>query len=259
MIYINDKEKLNKIKQEKDIFVITDFDRTLTTKQSEPSMGVVPEYLGGKCLEDRLKIFNHYRPIELDYSLEDEVKQKYMRDWAQESYNLLSKYITKEIIDKSLENANLHLRTGAKEIFEDLKAKNIPIVIMSSGIGNIVEEFLKKENYVAKNVSIVSNFFEFENDKAYIDLNNIMATSNKEYERIPSDIKCKIENKKAGLLFGDLVEDLKMVRKEDLNKILTFGFLDEKIESNIEKFNKNFDIVLTGNEDFGTVKEILRR
>ena len=49
MIYINNKEKLERIKKEKDFFVITDFDRTLTTKSSEPSMGVVPEYLGGEC------------------------------------------------------------------------------------------------------------------------------------------------------------------------------------------------------------------
>ena len=69
MIYINNNEKLNRIRKEKDIFVITDFDRTLTTKQSEPSMGVIPKFLGGKCLEERLKLYNHYRPIELDYSL----------------------------------------------------------------------------------------------------------------------------------------------------------------------------------------------
>ena len=70
MIYINNEKKLKRIKNEKDIFVITDFDRTLTTKESEPSMGIIPEYLGGKCLEERLKIFKHFRPIELDYTID---------------------------------------------------------------------------------------------------------------------------------------------------------------------------------------------
>ena len=257
MIYVNNEEKLKRLKKENDFFVVTDFDRTLTTKQSEPSMGIIPEYLGGKCLEERLKIFHHYRPIELDYSLDKEIKQELMQEWAKASFNLLSKYITEDIIDKSLENANLHLRNGAKDFLDDLNSKNIPVIVMSSGIGNIVEAFLGKENCLYNNY-IVSNFFEFDKEKAIIDLEDIMATSNKEYKRIPESVKKDaIENKKAGLLFGDLVEDLKMVEKEKLNNTLTFGFLDENIENNLEEFNKNYDIVLTENEDFNTVKKIL--
>ena len=259
MIYINNKEKINRIKNIKDFFIVTDFDRTLTTKQSEPSMGIIPKFLGGKCLEERLKIFNHYRPIELDYTLEEELKQKYMRDWAKESFNLLSKYVTEEVVAKSLINANLHLRIGVKEFLKKLNEKNIPVIIMSSGIGNIVEGFLKKENCLYNNTVIVSNFFEFCENKVKIDLNNIMSTSNKEYIRTPKNVRDKIENKNAGLLFGDLVEDLKMVNKEILNKTLTFGFLDDNVEDNLEKFNNNFDIVLTENADFNIVKDILRR
>ena len=257
MIYINNKEKLNKIRQEKDIFIITDFDRTLTTKESEPSMGIIPEYLGGKCLEKRQKIFNHYRPVELDYTLEPTIKQKYMRDWARESFTLLCDFTTKEVIHKSIENANLHLRDGAIEFLQNLNKNNIPVIIMSSGFGNIVEEFLKKENCLFNNMHIVSNFFKFDKNKAIINLEEIMATSNKEYERIPGDLKCKIENKKAGLLFGDLVEDLKMAKQENLDKILTFGFLDTNIKNNISEFNNNFDVVLTKNESFETVINIL--
>lgn len=256
MIYINNKEKLIRIKKERNIFIITDFDRTLTTKQSEPSMGIVPEYLGGKCLEERLKLFNYYRPIELNYILEENIKQKHMRNWARQSFDLVSKYITQKIINKSLENANLHLRCGTKEFLKSVEAN--PIIVMSSGVGNIVEGFLKKENCLSENTTIVSNFYEFTDNKTFIDLDKIMATSNKEYERIPDDLKCKIENKKAGLLFGDLVEDLNMINKTMIEKTLTFGFLDDNIEENLNKFNKNFDIVLTGEEDFIAVKNVLK-
>ena len=48
-----------------------------------------------------------------------------------------------------------------------------------------------------------------------------------------------------------------MINKEKLENTLTFGFLDENIENNIEKFNKNFDIVLTENGDFKEVQKIL--
>ena len=70
MTYIINKEKLNKFKKINNYFVITDFDRTLTTAESEPTMGIIPQYLGGECLEKRTKIFEHYRPLELDYKIE---------------------------------------------------------------------------------------------------------------------------------------------------------------------------------------------
>lgn len=257
MIYINNKEKLNRIKNEKDFFVITDFDRTLTTKQSEPSMGIIPEYLGGNCLEERLKIFKHYRPIELDYTLKKEIKEKYMKEWARASFTLLSKYVTEEIVEKSLEDANLHLREGTKQFLEELNNKNIPVIVMSSGIGNIVQGFLKKENCIYDNTFIVSNFFKFEDGKTKIDLEDLMATTNKEYKKIPENLREIIENKKSGLLFGDLVEDLKMIDNEKLENTLTVGFLDENIENNLEKFNNNFDIVLTEDGDFKEVQKIL--
>ncbi len=181
-----------------------------------------------------------------------------MREWAKASFKLLSKYVTEDVVNRSLVDANLHLRKGAKEFLKELNNKEIPIVVMSSGIGNIVEGFLKNENCIYDNTYIVSNFFEFETGKTKIDLENLMSTTNKEYIRIPQEIRNNLNNKKVGMLFGDLVEDLKMISKEKLETTLTFGFLDENIEKNLEKFNNNFDIVLTENSDFEDVMEVLK-
>lgn len=256
MIYINNKEKVNNLKESTDFYIITDFDRTLTTKQSEPSMGIIPQYLGGECLKKRTEIFEYYRPLELDYNIPPNKKTEIMKEWAQKSFTLLSNYVSEEIIHKSMENANIHLRDGVKEFFTKMNNKNIPIIVMSSGVGNIVKEFLKKENCLLDNVEVVSNFFEFIDGKPYIDFDNIMAVSKKEYKKIPKDIRNKIKNKDA-LLFGDLVEDIKMVDSEKIPNTLTFGFLDANVEENIEKFNKNFDVVLAGDEDFNDIIKIL--
>lgn len=259
MIYIINKEKYNKLKKINNYFVITDFDRTLTTAESEPTMGIIPQYLGGECLEKRTKIYEQYRPLELDYTIEQKEKQKIMKEWAKESFTLLSKYITKEGIEKSLVNAELYLRDGAKEFLKEMNNKNIPLIIMSSGIGNIVKAFLEKEKCMFNNIEIVSNFFEFKDGKTSIDINNIMATSNKEYCRIPINIRNKLEEKEKALIFGDLIEDIKMINKEKIPSTLTFGFLDDNVEQNLERYKENFDIVLTENDDFNTVREILNR
>lgn len=256
MIHINNQEKINNFKKES-FYVITDFDRTLTTKNSEPSMGIVPKYLGGECLKERMEIFNYYRPLELDYTIKEQEKQKIMKDWANKSFTLLSKYLTENIINKSLENSNIHFRKGAKDFLAKMNNMNIPVIIMSAGVGNIIRNFLQKEGCLFDNIQIVSNFFEFRDEKAYIDLNNIMATLNKEYRKIPQSARKILEEKEDALIFGDLIEDIKMANKEKLSNTITFGFLDANVEDNLEEFNKNFDIVFAGDEDFDSIKEVL--
>lgn len=257
MIYINNEEKVNNFKETDSYYVITDFDRTLTTKESQPSMGIVPKYLGGECLAERTKIFEFYRPLELDYTIETKEKQKIMKEWANKSFTLLSKYLTEYIIHKALENANIYFREGAKEFLIEMHSRNVPVIIMSSGVGNIVKAFLEKEECLFDNIKIVSNFFEFEYGKAHIDLNSIMATSNKEYKRIPENIRNQIEEKESVLLFGDLIEDIKMANKEKLSNTIKFGFLDANVEQNLETYKNNFDIVLTEDNNFNDVIKIL--
>jgi cytosolic 5'-nucleotidase III len=258
MPYIISKEKLNKFNNLNNYFVITDFDRTLTTAESEPTMGVIPQYLGGECLEKRTKIYEHYRPLELDYTIEENKKQQIMKEWAKESFTLLTKYITKEGIENALLDANLYLRDGAKEFLQEMNNNDVPVIIMSSGIGNIVKAFLEKENCMFNNIKIVSNFFEFNNGITTINMDKIMATSNKEYIRIPEKIRNQIEEREKALVFGDLIEDIKMIDKEKLQNTLTFGFLDENAEQNLERYKENFDIILTGNDNFNTVRKILK-
>lgn len=219
--------------------------------------GVIPNFLGGELLEKRTKIFNYYRPIELDYTLKTEEKQKMMKEWANKSFSLISEYITEEIIDKSTDDCNMHLRDGVKEFFAKMNEQNITVVIMSAGIGNIIKSFLKKENVLYDNIVLISNFFEFINNKPYIDLKNIMATSNKNYLKIPIELRQKLQKKDKIILVGDIIEDTKMVDKEQLHKTITVGFLNVNVDENFEEFNKNFDIVITDNDDFNSIKEIL--
>jgi len=259
MKYIN-KEKLKSFKnlEYSDFFVITDFDHTITTPESETSVGLIPHFIGGKLLEKRTKIFEHYRPLELDYTINYEDKKKLMREWAQKSFELLKEYITEDNVKQAVKNANIFFRDGVKEFLINMHNKNVPVIVMSSGVGNVVREFLEKENCLFSNMTIVSNFFDFKEEKTKIDLNNIMATSNKEYLRIPEKFRKEISMKSKSLLFGDLIEDIKMMDKEKLKHTLTFGFLDIQIEENLKRYQENFDVVLTEIGDFNDVKDILK-
>lgn len=258
MEYINNKEKLERFKNSKDFFVIIDFDRTLTTGASDASMGIIPKFLGGECLKERLRIYEYYRPLELDYTIEENKKKAIMKEWANKSFTLLSKYLTsEEILENSLKDANLHLRAGSKEFLKDMYDKNIPVVIMSAGVGNIIKRFLEKQGALYDNITLVSNFFEFEDNGAYIDTEKIMAASNKDYSRVPKEIREKLDKKQNVLLCGDVIEDINMIEKEKLHRTLTIGFLDYNVNTNLDIYNEKFDIVLAGEESFNKIREIL--
>ena len=250
MEYYNNKEKIEKLKNIKDYVVIIDFDKTLTTSDSDSSVGTIPNFLGGECLERRTKNFEYYRPLELDYNISKENKQKLMKEWAEKSFSIIAEYATENIVKETAKVANLHLRKGAKDFLYKMYKDRIPVVIMSAGVGNIIKEFLQNEQSLYNNITIVSNFFEFNNNKAYIDIEKIMATSNKEYNRISKELRSKIEESSKVLLFGDIIEDIRMINKEQLHKTLTIGFLDYNIDENLKMYNENFDIVLSNESSF---------
>lgn len=257
MIYVNNKQKIKKLSNLNNYCVVIDFDRTITTKESEPSLGVIPKYIGGELLEKRTKIFEYYRPLELNYTIDKEEKKKIMKEWANKTFTLLSKYVSEEVIDKSTDNCNMHLRKGAKEFLEKMHKDNIPVIIMSAGMGNIIKAFLEKQNVLFDNISIVSNFFEFKDNYANIDIQNLISTSNKDYSNIPINLRENLQGKEKILLFGDIVEDIKMINSNQLFKTITVGFLDENVENNLKTFNENFDIVVTGNDDFITINNYI--
>ena len=48
-------------------------------------------------------------------------------------------------------------RNGAKEFLKKMNEFNVPVIIISAGIGNVIEEFLKLENDYYENIKIISN------------------------------------------------------------------------------------------------------
>jgi len=55
-------------------------------------------------------------------------------------------------------------REGSTEAFSKLFNKKIPIIVLSAGIGDVVELILKHENLFTDNVSVVSNFLKMSED-----------------------------------------------------------------------------------------------
>ena len=191
-----------------------------------------------------------YVPIELDYSLDNEERKKYMVEWYQKTMDLLYKYeVTNSKLKTAIKKGTMEFREGAKEFIQKAYNQHIPIIILSAGIGNAIEEFLKQENCYYDNIYIISNFIEFKQDKMQKFEKEIIHTMNKTIQgKLPKNLQKIIDKKEYAVLFGDIIEDVQMIKSEKLDKIIAIGFLNYNEEKNLNVYKKYYDIVLTDEE-----------
>lgn len=249
MQYIN-TNKLEKLKITKEnTYVVLDFDKTITSTESKDSWDVCGELLNDEFKEKLNKYCEYYYPIEIDYKISKEEKEKHMIEWYDKDMNLFYEYhLTKEKLEQSIKQGKTILRKGAKEFLQKAKNQNMPVIILSAGIGNVIEGVLKLNDCYYDNIYIISNFIKFDENgdmKKFDD--EMIHTLNKTMEgHLPAEIKEEIEQKEYGILVGDLVYDINMVPANKLENTVTIGFVEN--DNNFDVYKENFDIVLSGED-----------
>lgn len=244
MKYINSK-KVDSIKLTKENFyILIDFDRTLTRANSISGWRVLyySELLGNDFKQRYDEIHDKYNE-----TLEERFK---------EYIDLLhEKNLDNEIIKEAVKGTNLQLRDGAKEFLKRMKEMNIPVIIISCSLKNIIKEYLEFNDCNYSNIYIYSNYYD-EKGKHEKDIYQVTPCT-KNQIIFSKELKDKIETKEYVLLLGDVIDDVNMVKKDQIEKTITVGFLDKKIEQNLESYKSSFDIVLTDNASFKEVEDII--
>ena len=261
MIYL-DGEKIKKVKLDtKSMYVAIDFDRTITGTSGVDSWDATGILLGEEFKNKLNELYLIYRPIELDYSIPKNKKEAMMEKWYKDVLDLYYEYgLTKEKLEKSVRESNLVFRDNAQDFLKSMYSHNIPVIILSAGIGNVIELFLKDNHCYYGNIFVISNFIIF-NDKGEMERfkNKIIHTTNKTTKgNLPQELEKQINTKKTILLLGDIIDDKKMVEKENWSKTISIGLPNDDTDSNLELYKNNFDIVLTDNDaNFEVVRKLV--
>lgn len=248
MIILN-KDVENKVKKWNlsNIYILTDFDRTITDGSCDSTWGILSKsgLVSKQYEEERNKLFEYYRPIEIDAGIDLETKNKMMVDWWNKHIELFVKYnFEEEVIDSASKNDKvLKFRDGAKEFLELMRDNNVPVIIISAGVGNFIKQFLINNNCDFDNIYILSNFMEFDKGRVCGVKGDIIHSLNKNQIKYPIELQNKISDRKNIVLLGDSISDIKMAKDTDIESALKIGFLDVKIEENKKYFLENFDIV----------------
>lgn len=257
------KDTLKKFKNWSDesIHILTDFDRTITTGNSDSSWSILSKSneVPKEYIKDRMELYNYYRPIEIDSTIDFETRNLLIQEWFIKHLELFIKYkMSEKVINEAINDPSvMTFRDGAKEFLEELYKRNIPVIIISAGIGNFIKQFLIKNNCNFNNIHIIANFIKFENGITVGFSEKIIHSFNKNEVSLENEIKEKIINRPNVILLGDSISDIKMISEDKKENALKIGFLEEKIEENKKIFEEQFDVVCTNNTSYNKLRKTL--
>ncbi|MBW2998643.1 hypothetical protein KY321_03835, partial [Candidatus Woesearchaeota archaeon] len=260
-------EKISKIKADglDNLHVVSDYDRTLTKcfhegKKRSSVISLIRSggYLTKDYPEKAFALFDKYHPYEMDKDLDLEIKSKYMQEWWTTHRELLMKSgMNKGVIDDILRKYSSLFREKTRELLKELNNFKIPLLILSAGVGNLIEGYLKQENIFYSNIQIISNIFEFdENGNALGYKDKIIHVFNKSEASIPEEYKTQISKRKNVILMGDSLGDLDMTSGMDHDIVIKIGFLNEDL-TQLPLYKEKFDVVITNDGDMGYVLDLV--
>lgn len=241
------------------LYIVADFDHTLTTKDSQNCWGIISKIpnISKEYIKKSKQNNDYYLPIEQDNTLDLKAKQTLMRAWYQDHLKMLIKYkVTKQDIENISQSDDIIFRNGLPEFLDFTYKNNIPFIIVSAGITNIIKGALKKRNLFYDNIYILSNILKFKDDYVINTRNNIIHSLNKNIVEVPPKIKELLKDRNQVILIGDNIGDaLMMIKKND--KTFKVAFINYPNKENLVSFKKCFDVVLGTNQSFDDVKKLL--
>lgn len=275
------------------LLVVTDFDFTISRFAQRPGVrgaschkvledsGVLgPEFeVKGQAVQHK------YYAYEVDPTIDDVIKYGYMDEWVHKSHELLLEYgltkaLLKEAVRRALENKIMNLRNHVRDYFNLLHEHQIPLLIFSAGICDVLHEVLVQERVLddqkAQDVTIISNKCIFADSPCDDGEFGVSPCSSMKVpsENSPSDVlvgfvepMIHVYNKKASafidhhpffkrddvkektnlLMLGDSPRDVDMSDGMSYTSehTLSIGFVNDKVIERLDTYlNCGFDILL---------------
>jgi len=274
-IVIGNQEKLEEIKKSisqagaKRMHVLADFDRTLTKahvdgKNMPSIMAILRDgsYLTPDYAKKAQELYDKYHPFEVDLKISIGDKKNAMHKWWTEHFDLVIRSgLNKKDIEKVVETGKIRFRQGFNDFIDILRLNNIPLVIMSSsGLGrDAISMCFEKEKASYNNIHIISNSYIWDEKGNAISVKEPIIHAMNKDETVIKDFPVYelIKERKNVLLLGDNLEDIGMIQGFDYENLIKIGFLNEKVEENLETYKTNYDIVVLNDSSFNYINNLL--
>lgn len=149
-----------------------------------------------------------YLPIEHDPTMTKEEKIPFMIEWWSKTFELvIESQISRDNLIEIVRNSTTHLKEGCQWLFYTLERCDIPLLIFSAGLGDIIQEWIMQQCGTFKNMKIVSNFMSFDsvtNKITGFQGNMIHIFNKNEGVLLDTEYEKLIENRQNVILLGKL-------------------------------------------------------
>lgn len=263
-----------------EVFFIVDFDKTMTkcfledgsrAFDSHDILASCPKMSWG-CKRMMELLMNKYQPIQTNTRMTKEEKVPYMEEWSQLVNQLiLGQGLTRDDVESAVRNCmDFRLRSGVQELFQIAHSNNIPLIIVSAGHANVIEEVIcqciKKPNGELgtpwENLFIHSSAMIWSREGRHVGFTEPnMNMFTKDLRSAPQRLQELIKGRHSCILCGDTLGDLTMATGHSTTSLLKVGFLNDKIDERIENYCREtaYDRVILGDGTFEPLLEILRQ
>ncbi|KAK1311009.1 hypothetical protein QJS10_CPA08g00039 [Acorus calamus] len=259
--------------------VIADFDATLTRywvngRRGQSSYTLLHQ--GNPEFDiKRQRLLEYYHPLEFSTTIPIAEKTILMKEWWEKTHSLLIEGgVTYDIIRNSVVNAVVEFREGVVELLELLEEKDVPVLIFSAGLADIIEEvFRQKLHRSFKNVKIVSNRMVFDNNGQLVAFKGkTIHVLNKNEHALDmaapvhdhlGDVNgtsydsASVKKRTNVVLLGDHIGDLGMSDGLNYENRIAVGFLNDNVEGSLKNYNESFDMVYLNDAPMWGVVELI--
>ncbi|KAF8357898.1 hypothetical protein PRIPAC_92893 [Pristionchus pacificus] len=251
------------------ITVISDFDHTLSRSHDEEGgrCPVTHEVFGNR--ERFPEIVEKFVQLEKKYAryehlTEGEERVEKMEAWWRESNQVIADQgISRSELSDIVKETKIQLREGAAEFMVRLEQQEIPILIFSAGIGDVISLVLEQTmGRIPANSHVISNMMAYdEKDRICIFSDPLIHCFNKSGAMVAefSPLHSCISSRANILLLGDALGDAQMAQGlgKDEERILKIAFLNSKPEM-LSRFTSAFDIVIVDDQTMEIPTEIMK-
>ncbi len=246
---------------------VVDFDYTLTRahkngKHVDNSWGIVENSsLLPKSYTDKTNVLKaKYLKYELDPTMSVEEKIPYIVEWYTLGNELLKESrFNRAFLPKMVGASSVEFREDTDRMFKSLHEADVPVMILSAGLGDLVVETLEHFELNTENVNTVSNFLAYDEEGFVKGIDGAMIHVFNKNECNAHE-ESKHDERDHVVLMGDSLGDLQMSHGiKDMNALLKIGFLNSPTDKKLDVYKDAYDIVLLDDQTMDVPNDIIEK
>lgn len=230
----------------------------------ESAPHLTPEYKAAAAA-----LFDKYFPIETSANLTKQQKTPLMYEWYHQGHDLLiqqgfRREHVESAVTHAVQRAAVQLRAGMPAILTLAATHQVPTLVFSAGIGNVLTRIISKlhKPLDLHHSWVVSNFMNFREDGSLEDFTEpLIHMFNKNTEHVPDAYKEAVKQRPHVLLMGDSLGDVTMADGQPVEPdiILRIGFLNAQEKELLPLYEAAFDVVVLRDGPADVALDILEK